>query len=183
MINTTWENLQIAKHKSVRWAERTPNWFVLYDLQIFSGSSSWGSVDHLQQPQAQSLFSISNVNTVYANNSMIHAHKKRLVKSSSFSSLDLPRYRGGSPLWKDEAASLAFRSSFGCSIEAARQINFDMVIQRFIAYLVWCTSHWASLCHMFQRIPHLTKYSGSTCLHWSLLPPHLPLNSHNRILL
>ena len=49
-INTTWENLQIEKHKSVRWAERTPPWFVLFDraertppwfvlfdLQIFSG--------------------------------------------------------------------------------------------------------------------------------------------------
>ena len=31
------ENLQIEKHKSVRWAERTPFWFVLFDLQIFSG--------------------------------------------------------------------------------------------------------------------------------------------------
>ena len=36
-INTTWENLEIEKHKSVRWAERTPSWFVLFDLQIFSG--------------------------------------------------------------------------------------------------------------------------------------------------
>ena len=36
-INTTWKNLQIEKHKSVRWAERTPFWFVLFDLQIFSG--------------------------------------------------------------------------------------------------------------------------------------------------
>ena len=36
-INTTWENLQIEKHKSVRWVERTPSWFVLFDLQIFSG--------------------------------------------------------------------------------------------------------------------------------------------------
>ena len=35
-INTTWENLQIEKHKSVRWAERTPSWLVLFDLQIFS---------------------------------------------------------------------------------------------------------------------------------------------------
>ena len=32
-INTTWENLQIEKPKSVRWAERTPSWFVLFDLQ------------------------------------------------------------------------------------------------------------------------------------------------------
>ena len=38
-INTTWENLQIEKHKSVRWAGRTPSWlnFVLFNLQIFSG--------------------------------------------------------------------------------------------------------------------------------------------------
>ena len=36
-INTTWENLQIEKHQSVRWEERTPSWFVLFDLQIFSG--------------------------------------------------------------------------------------------------------------------------------------------------
>ena len=37
-INTTWENLQIEKHISVdvRWAERTPSWFVLCDLEIFS---------------------------------------------------------------------------------------------------------------------------------------------------
>ena len=35
--NTTWGNLQIEKHKSVRWAERTPSWFVLFDLLIFSG--------------------------------------------------------------------------------------------------------------------------------------------------
>ena len=34
-INTNWENLQIEKHKSVRWAERRPSWFVLFDLQIF----------------------------------------------------------------------------------------------------------------------------------------------------
>ena len=36
-IDTTWENMQIEKHKSVRWTERTPSWFVLFDLQIFSG--------------------------------------------------------------------------------------------------------------------------------------------------
>ena len=36
-INTTWENMQIEQHKSVRWAERTPSWFVLFDLQISSG--------------------------------------------------------------------------------------------------------------------------------------------------
>ena len=29
-INTTWENLQIEKHKSVRWAERTPSWFCAF---------------------------------------------------------------------------------------------------------------------------------------------------------
>ena len=36
-INTTWENLQIEKHKSGRRLFRSPNWFVLFDLQIFSG--------------------------------------------------------------------------------------------------------------------------------------------------
>ena len=35
-INTTWENLQ-EKHKSGRRSFRSPNWFVLFDLQIFSG--------------------------------------------------------------------------------------------------------------------------------------------------
>ena len=36
-INTTWEYLQIEKHKSERRSFRSPNWFVLFDLQIFSG--------------------------------------------------------------------------------------------------------------------------------------------------
>ena len=36
-INTTWENLQIEKHKSGRRSFRSPNWFVRFDLQIFSG--------------------------------------------------------------------------------------------------------------------------------------------------
>ena len=36
-INTTWENLQIEKHKSGRPTFCSPNWFVLFDLQIFSG--------------------------------------------------------------------------------------------------------------------------------------------------
>ena len=54
-INTISENLQIEKHKSVRWAERTPSWFVLFDLQIFSGG--------VYRPSATSRtisFSISN---------------------------------------------------------------------------------------------------------------------------
>ena len=54
-INATWENLQIEKRKSVRWAERTPSWFVLFDLQIFSGG--------VYSPSATSRtisFSISN---------------------------------------------------------------------------------------------------------------------------
>ena len=34
VINTTWENLQIEKHKSGRRSFRSPNWFVLFDLQI-----------------------------------------------------------------------------------------------------------------------------------------------------
>ena len=36
-INTTWENLQIEKHKSGRRSFRSPVWFVLFDLQVFSG--------------------------------------------------------------------------------------------------------------------------------------------------
>ena len=38
-INTTWENLQIEKHKSGRCSFQfhSPDWFVLFDLQIFSG--------------------------------------------------------------------------------------------------------------------------------------------------
>ena len=36
-INTTWGNLQIEKHKSGRRSFRSPNWFVLFDQQIFSG--------------------------------------------------------------------------------------------------------------------------------------------------
>ena len=39
-INTTWENLQNEKHKSGRCSFRSPgspDWFVLFDLQIFSG--------------------------------------------------------------------------------------------------------------------------------------------------
>ena len=51
VINTTWKNLQIAEHKSVRWPERTPYWFVLWDLQVFSGG-----VYHLVQPHAHCLF-------------------------------------------------------------------------------------------------------------------------------
>ena len=51
VINLTWENLQIAKHKSVRWTERTSSWFVLCDLSIFSGK-----VYHPEPPHAQSLF-------------------------------------------------------------------------------------------------------------------------------
>ena len=54
-INTTWENLQIEKHKSGRRTFRSPNWFVLFDLQIFSGG--------VYSPSATSRtisFSISN---------------------------------------------------------------------------------------------------------------------------
>ena len=54
-INTTWENLQIEKHKSGRRSFRSPNWFVLFDLQIFSGG--------VYSPSATSRtisFSISN---------------------------------------------------------------------------------------------------------------------------
>ena len=52
-INTTWENLQIEKQKSVRRAKRTPSWFVLFDLQI---KFSQAVFIHRAQPHAQSLF-------------------------------------------------------------------------------------------------------------------------------
>ena len=50
-ISTTWENLQIEKHKSGRRSFRSPNWFVLFDLQI-------SQVVFIPQarPHAQSLF-------------------------------------------------------------------------------------------------------------------------------
>ena len=54
-INTTWVNLQIEKHKSGRRPFRSPNWFVLFDLQVFSGG--------VYSPSATSRtisFSISN---------------------------------------------------------------------------------------------------------------------------
>ena len=54
-INTTSENLQIEMHKSVRWAERTPSWFVLFDLQIF-----WGGVYPPSATSRTISFSISN---------------------------------------------------------------------------------------------------------------------------
>ena len=54
-INTTSENLQIEKHKSVRWAERTPSWFVLFDLQ-----SLWGGVYPPSTTSRTISFSISN---------------------------------------------------------------------------------------------------------------------------
>ena len=50
-INTTWENLQIEKHKSGRRSFRSPNWFVLFDLQI-----SQVVFIPQAQPHAQSLF-------------------------------------------------------------------------------------------------------------------------------
>ena len=54
-VNTTWENLQIGKHKSGRRSFRSPDWFVLFDLQVFSGG--------VHSPSATSRtisFSISN---------------------------------------------------------------------------------------------------------------------------
>ena len=47
----TWENLQIAKHKSGRRSFSLADWFVLCDLSIFSGK-----VYHPEPPHAQSLF-------------------------------------------------------------------------------------------------------------------------------
>ena len=54
-INTTWENLQIEKHKSGRCSFRSQNWFVLFDLQVFSG----GVYSPSATPRTIS-FSISN---------------------------------------------------------------------------------------------------------------------------
>ena len=50
-INTPWENLQIEKQKSGRCSFRSLNWFVLFDLQIFSGG-----VYARAPPHAQSRF-------------------------------------------------------------------------------------------------------------------------------
>ena len=50
-IDTTWENLQIEKHKSGRRSLRSPDWFVLFNLQI----SQVVSIPRAQ-PHAQSLF-------------------------------------------------------------------------------------------------------------------------------
>ena len=54
-INSTSEILQIEKHKSFRWVERTPSWFVLFDLQIF-----WGGVYSPSATSRTVSFSISN---------------------------------------------------------------------------------------------------------------------------
>ena len=54
-INTTWENLQIEKHKPGRRSFHSPDWFVLFDLKICSGG--------VYSPSATSRtisFSISN---------------------------------------------------------------------------------------------------------------------------
>ena len=59
-INTTWENLQIEKHKSVRWAERTPP-----DLCFSIWRFSQVVLIPRAQPHAQSLFSISNCNSFW----------------------------------------------------------------------------------------------------------------------
>ena len=50
-VNTTWENLQIEKHKSGRRSFRSPNWFVLFDVQV-----SQVVFTPQAQPHAQSLF-------------------------------------------------------------------------------------------------------------------------------
>ena len=59
-INTTSENLQIEKHKSVRWAERKPSWFVLFDLQIF-----WGGVYPPSATSRTISFSISTTSSFW----------------------------------------------------------------------------------------------------------------------
>ena len=62
--NTTRENLQIEKQKSVRWAERTPSWFVLFEICRFSQVVFIPRA----QPHAQSLFLFSvvfGINLIY----------------------------------------------------------------------------------------------------------------------
>ena len=54
-INTTSENLQIEKHKSGGRSFRSPDWFVLFDLQIF-----WGGVYPPSATSRTISFSISN---------------------------------------------------------------------------------------------------------------------------
>ena len=54
-INTTWENLQIEKHKSGGRSFRSLDWFVLFDLQIF-----WGGVYPPSATSRTISFSISN---------------------------------------------------------------------------------------------------------------------------
>ena len=45
-IHTTWENLQIEKHKSGRRSSRSPDWFVIFDLQSFLGGITERSLTH-----------------------------------------------------------------------------------------------------------------------------------------
>ena len=54
-INTTSENLQIEKHKSGGRSFRSPDWFVLFDLQVF-----WGGVYPPSATSRTISFSISN---------------------------------------------------------------------------------------------------------------------------
>ena len=68
-INTTWENLQIEKHKSGRRSFRSPDWFVLFDLQA--------------QPHAQSLFLfpiVFGINLVYVNSTLKESFKTKAKK-------------------------------------------------------------------------------------------------------
>ena len=59
---------------SPAWVEWTPLWFVLCDLQIFSGN-----VYHIEQPHAQSLFSVSNISGTVRSDVEEHVAKERLA--------------------------------------------------------------------------------------------------------
>ena len=79
-IDTTWDNLQIEKHKSGRRSFRSPNWFVLFDLQIFSGG--------VYPPSATSRtisFSISNS---FVNKSLAQQRSHLKVRSHFLSGSD-----------------------------------------------------------------------------------------------
>ena len=97
-INTTSENLQIEKHKSVRWAERTPSWFVLFHLQIF-----WGGV---YPPSATSRTISSSIS-----NSFWSLHPPRWdIRSSLLRPLNLKGYKGWSFSMSTDGIVLTSRS-------------------------------------------------------------------------
>ena len=78
-INTTRENLQIAKHKSGRGSFRSPDWLVLCDLQIFSG----GVYPPRAQPHSQCIFLFPIVFGINNIIEIIHLVEAFVVRSHS----------------------------------------------------------------------------------------------------